>query len=229
MSADPVAVALLERARRTRDDLEARLLLAAAVQRAAEGVGVLSVVTGGTAVDFYVAGASGTSATYPLAWRASADVDLVAVSVKGSGDARRRVKEAVRDVLGMQVASLGRTADGVELLDRALYLEGFGYGVEIVADEVAGDPRAERVWTVEVDGHPVTLQGPEDTLIAYAESGWHFHHPRDWERALGIFAAMKDEMDLAYLQKRARERHMPRVLAEAMAIHPLPKDPQPLS
>lgn len=226
-SADPVAVRLLEKARASRDDLEARLLLAAAVQRVATGIGVLSVVVGGTAVDFYVAKAAGTSAAYPAMWQASRDVDLVALSLTDVG-AVQRLKEALVGQLGFTPMFQRTDADGQPAWSRTLDVPDFPYGLEIVSDTLGADPRAERAFIVEVEGERVYFRGPEDTLISYAESGWHFRDGRDWERALAVWRTMREEMDVEYLQRRAAERRMPGVLRMVMDQQPLSEQAGPL-
>lgn len=224
MPADPVAASLLDLAREAPDDLGARLALAAAVQRVAEGCGIESVVVGGTAADFYAAGALGTSASYPALWRASRDVDLVALSLRGSSGTDALLRALERE-LGFEIERVGLDADGREILGRAARVPGVRFGLEIVADELSLDPRAERVFTVEVEGQPVRLRGPEDAILAYAESGWVMPDARDWTRALVIARTMRDELDVGYLRARAAERGMPEALDEVLAGRPLPPRP----
>lgn len=228
MSADPAAASLLEKARASRDDLEARLLLAAAVHRVAARIGIETVVVGGTAVDFYVAGAAGSSAGYPRAWMPSGDVDLVALEVAGGTGTLQRLAEALEAQLGLVPLYKSQDAEGRPFWSRGLDVPEFDYGLEIVSDRLGGDPRAERVFTLEVEGEPVRFRGPEDTLIAYAESGWHFRDGRDWERALAVWRTMREEMDLEYLQRRAAERRMPGVLRLVQEQQPLTERAGPL-
>jgi len=233
---DDVARAFLERAKASRDDLEARLLLAAAIQRVADRLGLLAIVTGGTAVDFYAAGAAGTSAAYPARWRASADVDVVAFAVSASSGTVRALQERLARELDAGIERLGEDADGRTMLSRGLTFPGLGYAAEIVGEALSLDPRAERVFRVDVAmraplaaTQTVILRGPEDTLLAYAESGWDLRDARDWERALAVAAAMKEEIDLDYVRAKARERGFPRVAEEALAGRALPGEREPLS
>lgn len=224
MPGDPVAVLLLDVARRASDELGARLALAAAVQRVAEGCGIESVVVGGTAADFYAGGALGTSATYPALWRASRDLDVVAISLRGGTGTDALLRALERD-LGFVLERLGTDVDGREILGRAARPPALAFGVEIVSDELSLDPRAERVYTVEVEGQPVRLRGPEDAILAYAESGWVMPDARDWTRALAIAKTMRAELDVGYMRERAAERGMPQVLDEVLAGRPLPATP----
>jgi hypothetical protein len=211
------AVSLLERARAAADSLEARLLLAAAVQEVALGVGARCVVSGGTAVDFYAAGALGTSESLPAKWQGSHDVDLVVFAFQGLRNVRADVLAALEDVLGLQpqyqLPGVARVVD----------VPSFPYGLEIVGDELNGDPKAERVFTVLLDErHPLTLRGPEDVILAYAESGWDTRHGRDWERALAVYAAMRDRLDVRWMIDEARRRGKDEVLQAIMQMRPSP-------
>ncbi len=179
-------------------------------------------------MDFYAGGAAGTSAAYPAKWRASHDVDVVALAVHAGIDAERRLKLALRDTLGLRPAVIGRDADGRDVLGRAIVVPDLPYGLEVVAGELRGDPDAARVVSVEVEGETVRLRSPEDTIMAYAESGWDTYHARDWERALAVYAAMRDEIDHERLRARARERRMPGVVEEVISGRPLPDAPRPL-
>lgn len=225
-SADTEAQRLLALARASRDDLEARLLLAAAVQRVATGIGVRTVVVGGTSVDFYVAGAAGTSAGYPAKWRASGDVDLIAIAVTGF-HSMQPLKEALAGQLGFVPLWARHDAAGNPGWSRGLDVPDFPYGLEIVSDQMQGE-QADRVFLVEVEGETLHLRGPEDTVISYAESGWHLGDARDWERALAVWRTMQDHMDLAYLDVRAQERRVPGVLQLVKDQAPLQPDNKPM-
>lgn len=215
MSGNDGAASLLKKARESRDDLEARLYLAAAVQQVALGVGARCVVSGGTSVDFYAAGAVGRSEAYPALWRASGDVDLVVFGIRGYESMRVKVMQALESTLGLKPEWHAGTARVVEVPD-------FPFGLEIVGDELNLDPRAENVFTVLLEGvHPVTFRGPEEVILAYAESGWHTHHTRDWERALAVFAAMKEHLDLDHLLQAAEARNQSHVIAQVLAMRPL--------
>lgn len=211
----PDARALLDLARRSRDDLEVRLLLAAAVQSVAKGIGIRAVVTGGTAVDFYAAGAAGTSATYPRAWKASVDVDVIALTVDDVPGDAARLREAVAAALGGRLQPLGEDSEGRPVHTRAVEFTDPPYAVEIMSAPFLGD--SGRIWTLEIAGEEVHLRGPEDTLLAYAESGRVFRDGREWERALAVHAAMKDDLDEDYLDAAAERRDLAEVLAAVRA------------
>lgn len=215
---DPnVAASLLNRARSARDSLDSRLLLAAAVQRVALSVGARTVVTGGTAVDFFAAGATGTSESLPAKWQASGDVDVVVFAVEGWADVKPDVLRALETQLGLQPYS---NLPGVA---RVVDVPNYAYGLEFVGRELRGDERAERVYTVLLDGeHPVTFRGPEDVILSYAESGWHLHHDRDWERALAVYAAMKDILDMRFLVEEAGRRRQTQPIDAVLKQHPSP-------
>lgn len=208
------AASLLERARAERDDLAARMLLAAAVQQVALSVGARSILTGGTAVDFYASKALGTSEGYPNKWRPSADVDLVVMSVEGRASVRKDLLAGLV-ALGMRPRWFGDTARMVDVPD-------FPFLLEIVGDELNRDPKAERVITVLVDGKwPVTLRGPEDVILSYGESGWDTYHHGDWERALAVYAAMKDRLDVPFLHEEAARRKKTQILESIVRMEPL--------
>lgn len=208
------AASLLERARRATDDLEVRLLLAAAVQQAALAVGARMVLTGGTAADFYASGALGTSEAYPAKWRPSADVDVVVLSVQPWKEARTPLLR-VLEQLGMSPRWMGDTA-------RVVDVPGVPFTLEIVGEELNGDPKGERVVTVLLDGvAPLTIRGPEDVILAYAESGWHLRHGGDWTRALAIYATMRDRLDHARMHEEAQRRGQAEVLARIERQEPL--------
>lgn len=214
MSGRPEAPeALLARARRTSDDLEARLLLAAAVSQAGREVGVRVVVTGGTTADFYASGALGTSAAYPALWRPSGDVDVVVLSV----DAGRSARESLVARLG----PLGLTArtPGVA---RVVDVPDFPFFLEIVSEELEGRGREGRTFTILLDdATPVELRSPESVILAYAESGWHLRHSGDWTRALAVFTVMRERLDLAWMRDEAARRGQTAVLERIERREPL--------
>ena len=215
MPGSPDAASLLKKARETDDDLEARLYLAAAVQEVALEVGSRCVVSGGTAVDFYAGGATGRSEAYPALWKASGDVDLVVFSIRGYDRSRETVLRALEEKLGLKPKWGAGTARVVEVPD-------FPFGLEIVGDELNLDPKAENVFTVLLEGkHPVTFRGPEEVIAAYAESGWHTHHTRDWERALAVYSAMREHVNVEHLLKLAEHRRQTEVIARVLAMQPL--------
>lgn len=193
------AAFLLERARASPDELEARLFLAAAVGQAAMAVGARSVLTGGAAADFYASSALGTSEAYPLKWRPSQDVDVVVISLEPYREACGPLLHEL-ERLGMRPRYLGETA-------RAIDVPGVPYELEIVGEELSRDPRGERVVNVLLDGvAPLILRSPEDVVLAYAESGLHLRHGGDWTRALAVYAAMKGRIDHERLREEAERR-----------------------
>lgn len=215
MAGQDVAASLLERARASRDDLDARLLLAAAVNRIAIEIGLRSIVSGGTAVDFYAANASGTSEGYPAKWAPSGDVDIVAIAVEGSRSAPAELRDALAARLGLRPRYEGTP--------RVIEVPDLDYGLDVFASELERDPKAERVVTILIDDvHPVHLRGPEDTILAYAESGWHTRHSRDWERALAVYSAMKDRVDLPWMFREADRRKQRAALEAVVALKPSP-------
>lgn len=209
------AASLLERARTSRDELEVRLLLAACVGQAALAAGARSVLTGGTAADFYASSALGTSSAYPLKWRPSQDVDVVVLSIEPFREARGPLLSEL-EKLGMVPRYVGNTA-------RAIDVPGVPYLLEIVGEELSRDPRGERVVTVLLDGEtPLTIRSPEDVILAYAESGWHLRHGGDWLRALAVYSAMKDRLDHARMEEEAAKRGQLDPLAAVIRQEPSP-------
>jgi hypothetical protein len=207
------AASILERARATRDDLAARLLLAAAVQRAGQAVGARVVLNGGAAVDFYASGALGTSAAYPAAWRASSDVDVVVIAVDPLREAWVPLLREL-EKLGLRPRWIAGTARVVEVPD-------LPYVLEVVGDEL-GKGRGERPITVLLDGEiPLTVRSPEDVILAYAESGWHLRHSGDWTRALAVSAAMRERLDLAYLREESLRRGQLDVVERVLQGEPM--------
>lgn len=215
MTSSDVAVSLLDRARKAADGLDARILLAASVNRIALEIGSRTIASGGTAVDFYAAGASGTSESYPAKWAPSGDVDLVVMEVPGSN----ATIDTLRDALGTRLG-LHPRHPGVR---RAIDVPDFPYGLDIFASDLERDPQGERVVTILVDSiHPVHFRGPEDTILAYGESGWDTRHSRDWERALAMYSAMKEKVDLPWMYAEADRRKQRRVLDAIVRGEPSP-------
>lgn len=210
-----VAVSILERARASADPLEARMLLAAAVSFVGLVQGIRVVVTGGTAVDFYVAGALGTSDGWPVAWQGSADVDIVALAAEGGVQARRDLFHALERELALRPVF-----DGIF---RAVRVPDFPFGLEIVGESLTHDPRGARVVTVRIDGeHPVALRGPEDVVLAYAEGAAATRHRGDWTRALTVFHAQQARIDLVYLRDMAARLGIAPAIEEVIAGRPMP-------
>lgn len=215
MSAAPeLPEALLAKARATTDDLEGRLLLAAAVAQAGREVGVRVVVTGGTAADLYATGALGTSAAYPALWRPSGDIDVVVLSV-GAWKPARKVLLTRLEAMGLRPRYFTDTARAVDVPDLPFYLE-------LVAEELGGRERDERTMTILVDGAtPLEVRSPENVILAYTESGWHLRHTGDWTRALAVFTAMRDRLDLEWMHFEAQRRGHEAALARIERREPL--------
>ncbi|GEM_PF-7088156 len=208
------AASLLERARGEEDELASRLLLSAAVQAAGLAVGVRVVLTGGTAADFYAAGTLGTSEAYPALWRPSADVDVVVLAIEPYKPAR--------DLMLRELERMGLKPRWSAGTARAIDVPDFPFLLEIVGEEL-GVGRDERPITVLLDGTiPLTVRSPEDVILAYAESGWHLRHGGDWTRALAVYAAMRDRLDLEYLRDEAARRRQSAPLDAVMALRPSP-------
>lgn len=214
MSGRSVGASLLDRARQAKDPLAARLWLAASVTEVGLRHGVRVVVTGGTAVDFYVAGALGTSPGWPHAWQGSADVDVVALATDASVDARRELFHALERELGL-LPAYDDILCAVEVPD-------FPFGVEIVGDSLTHDPTAARVATVRLDDkYPITLRGPEDLVLAYLEGAVTTRHRGDWARVLAILSAQADRIDMEQLRGAAGRLGLGKMLEEAIAGRPL--------
>lgn len=205
---------LLAQAARTTDDLEARLLVAAAVTSLAREVGVRVVVTGGTAADFYVTGALGTSAAYPALWRPSGDIDVIALSVGPWKPAREALLARLRDA-GLPPRGKGPAA-------RVVDIPGVPFYVELVSDELGSAERTERPVTILLDERmPIELRSPENVILAYAESGWRLRHTGDWTRALAVYRAMRDRLDVEWMRLEAARRGQSDVIARIERVEPL--------
>lgn len=215
MSEPPEAPAsLLRRAAATTDDLEARLLTAAAVAEAGREVGVRVVVTGGTAADFYATGALGTSAAYPALWRPSGDIDVIALSI---GEWK-----PARDVLLDRLRALGLVPRYFSGVARALDVPGVPFYVELVSEELGTRGREERAMTILIDARtPLEVRSPESVILAYGESGWHLRHTGDWTRALAVYSAMRERLDMAWLHEDAARRGLSETIARIERMEPL--------
>lgn len=206
--------ALLAKAAASVDDLEARLLLAAAVSQAGREVGVRVVVTGGTAADFYASGALGTSAGYPALWRPSGDIDMLALSVGEWKPARLTLMK--------RLVELGLQPRGPLEWTRSLDAPNVPFYVELVAEEMGDRYREERTMTVLLDGAtPVEMRSPENVILAYGESGLHLRHTGDWTRALAVHAAMKDRLDVEWMRAEAARRGQSEMLSRVERREPL--------
>lgn len=173
--------------------LDARLLLAAAVQAVVEARRLRVVLVGGTAVDFWAAEATQQGPRPHPGLRGSMDVDLVPL---GTWDDAREARRALHASGLFRPASPGIP---VESCRRWLAPE-VPIGVEIIGDPLAGDP--DRVVELEVDGATAWLWSPEDTAWQYAEHAWSQRSRDDWTRALAIAAAQP--LDLDYLDRLAQ-------------------------
>ena len=58
-------------------------------------------------------------------------------------------------------------------------------------------------------------------LAAYAESGWHLRHTGDWTRALAVFTAMQDRLDLEWMRLEAARRGQGEVIERVLRREPL--------
>jgi len=206
---------LLARARQTTDDLEARLLLTAAVAQAGRQVGARVVLTGGTAADFYASGALGTSAGYPVLWRPSGDIDVIVLSLPPWQPVRRLLLQRL-ERMGLKPQYFTDTA-------RIVLVPEFPFYLEIVAEELGGRERDERTMTLLVDGRvPVDIRSPENVILAYGESGLHMRHHGDWTRALAVCAAMRDRLDVGWMEQEAARRGQSEMLDLVLAMRPTP-------
>lgn len=210
--------ALLIRARATTDDLEARLLLAAAVAQAGREVGARVVLTGGTAADLYATGALGTSAAYPALWRPSGDIDLVVLAVPPWKPARRDLLARL-EAMGLEPQYFTDTA-------RVIRVPDFPFYVELVSDELGGRERDDRTMTLLVDGEtPLDVRSPENVILAYGESGLHLRHHGDWTRALAVCAAMRGRLDVEWMKHEAERRGQGHMLDLVLSMRPSPWRP----
>lgn len=168
-------------------DLDARLLLAAAVTTLAPP-GVRPVVVDGTAVDFWAADTTGGNLTPSRLIRASQDIDIVVGGYAGDGAKLRRAMH--------ESGSFQRTTAGIAVEScRGWIGTTLPVLVEIIDDDLAGDP--DRVATIEIDGGTLYLWGIEDTAWQYAENAWSMTSREDWTRALAIREAQ--ELDWDYM------------------------------
>lgn len=206
---------LLARARATTDDLEARLLLAAAVAEAGREVGARVVLTGGSAADLYATGALGTSAAYPALWRPSGDVDVIVLSTTAWKPARKALQE--------RLVQMGLEPRYFTDLARVVMVPDFPFYLEIVSEELGSRERDERTMTILIDDRvPLEVRGPENVILAYGESGLHLRHSGDWTRALAVYAAMKERLDVEWMKHEAARRGQTDMLDLVLALRPSP-------
>lgn len=173
--------------------LDARLLLAAAVQAVVAADGARVVLVRGSAVDFWAAETTAQGLQPSARLRASMDLDLVPLGTWGDA---RRVRRALHASGLFRPASPGIPVEQC----RAWLPLDVPIGVEVIGEELAGDP--DRVVRLEVDGAEAWVWGPEDTAWQYAENAWSQGSRDDWTRALAVAAAQS--LDWAYVQEVAR-------------------------
>lgn len=188
--------------------------MAAAVTELVAGDGVTPLVTGGTSVDLYAAGALEEAPRYPQGWQPSLDVDLVNLASDSYGGAttiRRRLHAA-----GF-VPAMGDDSD----VDRE---RGWRHPDVPVAIEVIGgafEGAREKVVELDVDGHTCHVRGPEDTLWEHLEWAAHTGDQRSWTRALAIAKAQRETLDVPYLRRLAEERGFAEALDACLRSEPL--------
>src|SRR5437763_17182720 len=56
------------------------------------------------------------------------------------------------------------------------------------------------------DRVPLEVRSPENVILAYSESGWHLRHTGDWTRALAVYTAMADRLDVEWMRLEAARR-----------------------
>lgn len=182
------------------DPLAARLTLAALVQRLLEQEEYTTVIVGGTAVDTFVSGALGTSASYPAGWEESLDIDTV----------------VLKDLSGAPTEKIVQVLEGhgfvATTIRSGVRYPGLDIPIDFVGHGLPDDYSPMHVYDIHMepwqslDLGPVHVAAPEDILFDYTESGWDTRHPQDWARALAIAAVMGDDLDLNYLFSKAHWR-----------------------
>lgn len=177
------------------------------------------MLTGGTAADFYASGALGTSAGYPALWRPSGDIDVIVLSIPPW--------KGVRKDLLARLVRMGLEPRWFDDNARVVQVPDFPFYLELVADEMGSRERDERTLTILVDGRvPVEVRSPENVILAYGESGLHLRHHGDWVRALAVFAAMRDRLDVEWMKHEAARRGMTEMLDLVLAMRPTPWLPE---
>jgi hypothetical protein len=184
-------------------DLEARLALAAGLHALADP-GLVPVVVGGTAVDFYAARTTPSGLEPSRILHASQDVDIIVLGAyTGAGRLR-----ALLDSSG----EFERNTHGIPVEQtRQWWFKGAPMLVEVLSGDLAGDP--ERVVLVDVEGGEAVLWGPEDTVWHYAQSALATTSASEWERAV-ILRHVQD-LDWDYM------RTLPDALAPATLVDAL--------
>ena len=195
-------------------NLDAKLLLAAGVTELAASIDVRPIVTGGTTVDFYAADT--VDSVPPPGWKPSIDVDVVMLAPDSIGAATR-----LRELLyakGFKPAGPRRTPEAIRA-ERGWKHPDIPIPLEIMAKPYEGDPK--RLVQLDVDGMPVFLRGPEDTLWEHVEWRAHVRDQRSWTRALALAKAQRESLDLPYLEKLAKERGFTEALEKCLRGEPL--------
>lgn len=203
--------ALLERR-----ELDAKMLVAAAITELARTEGIRPVVTGGTSVDFWAAESVEGGATSFGAWRPSIDIDLGFLAADGVGDAIR-----LRRLLhqgGFTPVSGPPSKLGIEG-ERGWRAPGVPVPVEIIGHTFHGDKA--KIVEVEVEGVVTYMRGPEDTLFEHVEWAAHTKDQRSWTRALAVAAAQRERLDVPYLRRLAKERGYSDALERCLRGEPL--------
>lgn len=133
---------------------------------------------------------------YTLGGYATKDIDLV---VSG----RERVKPVLEE-MGFS-RRFGK---------RHWYHEELDVAIEIPDEILVGS--SEKIVTVEIDGMEVLVIGIEDLAIDRLAAAKFWESRADAQWAAKLLALHMNDIDLEYLKKAARERHVEDVLAEAL-------------
>lgn len=133
---------------------------------------------------------------YTLGGYATKDIDLV---VSG----RERVKPVLEEM------GFSRRFG-----ERHWYHEELDVAIEIPDEILAGS--SEKIVTVEIDGMEVLVIGIEDLAIDRLAAAKFWESRADAQWAAKLLALHMNDIDLEYLKKAARERHVEDVLAEAL-------------
>lgn len=173
-------------------DLDARLLLAAFVTKAAEEKGVRCILVGGSAVDFYTAATlESVSGHLPSRLRASVDLDFVAAAARHEATSLREALAAKGfSPVGSAPATIARTWS---------HPDEPGLIVDVMSSELEGS--MEHVRTLTVDDVDVAIIGPEDLFVQYLEAAMATAHRHDYTRAVAL--ALTQEMDWDYIHELA--------------------------
>jgi hypothetical protein len=133
---------------------------------------------------------------YTLGGYATKDIDLV---VSG----RERVKPVLEEM------GFSR-----RLGERHWYHEELDVAIEIPDEILAGS--SEKIVTVEIDDMEVFVIGIEDLAIDRLVAAKFWESRADAQWAAKLLALHMNDIDLEYLKKATRERHVEDVLAEAL-------------